>query len=104
MKKVEYYHLENGHSPFEDWIDELDAKIRLRVLSYIDRLAAGGSRKNVSALGEIFELKLQFGAGWRVYFGEYKKTIIILLLGGNKSTQNSDIVKAKSYWRSYEKK
>lgn len=73
--------------------------------AYIDRVAIGGGRKNIRALKDgLFEIKVDKGPGWRVYFGEDGKSIILLLLGGNKTDQNRDIKKAKEYWRMYAQK
>ena len=61
-----------------------------------------GGKKNIRALGDgVFEIKIKFGAGLRVYFAEEGKTILLLLAGGDKSTQKSDIKRAKKYWTEY---
>jgi putative addiction module killer protein len=78
-----------------------DRKTRNRLQARLDRLEVGnlGDHK---AVGEgIFELRLQFGAGHRIYFGEVDNTIILLLCGGDKSSQARDIERAKAYWREY---
>ena len=49
----------------------------------------------------MFELRLQFGPGYRIYFGEVDQTIVLLLCGGDKSSQARDIELAKVYWREY---
>jgi putative addiction module killer protein len=94
-------YIETGHSPFADWFDSLDAVTAARVDKYIRRLEAGnfGSAK---ALQEgISELKLDFGPGYRVYFGRDGKTIIILLGGGSKRRQSADIATAIERWKRY---
>ena len=102
MKLTKVLALDNGHEPFQDWIESLDFNTQARIHSYIDRVAAGGGKKNIKNLGDgVFEIKIDFGPGFRVYFGEDGKTIILLLIGGNKRTQTSDIKTAKSYWRTY---
>lgn len=99
MKKLEVFELPNGRAPFEDWLRALPENLRARVYSYINRIASGGSKKNIRALGEgVSEIKINLGPGFRVYFGEIENEIIILL-GGDKSSQASDIKKAKKYWR-----
>lgn len=93
--------IENESSPFADWFDALDAVTAARVDKYIRRLEAGnfGSAK---ALQEgISELKLDFGPGYRVYFGRDGKTIIILLGGGSKRRQFADIATAIERWKRY---
>ena len=102
MRKVEYLQLPNGHEPVRDWLMELDELTRNRIRAHIYRVAAGGGKKNIRALGDsIFEIKMKFGSGYRVYFAEQGKSIVLLLLGGDKGTQERDIEKAKTYWREY---
>jgi putative addiction module killer protein len=92
---------ESGHSPFADWFDSLDAVTAARVDKYIRRLEAGnfGAAK---ALNEgIFELRLDFGPGYRVYYGRDGKTIVILLGGGSKRRQSADIAVAIERWKEF---
>lgn len=103
-KKVIYYTLENGNSPFKDWLKKLDNLSRAIVVRFIQRVATGGARKSVKALKDgIFEIKITHGPGYRVYFAEDGNEIIILLVGGDKKTQTRDIDKAKEFWRNYGK-
>lgn len=100
MKRIEMFQLANGLVPFEDWILNLPEATRGRIYNYITRVAAGGSKKNIRSLGDgVFEIKIDHGPGYRVYFGEIENVIILLLLGGDKSTQRKDILMAKEYWR-----
>jgi len=102
MRTVEYLRLPSGHEPAREWLMELDLVTQQKVRAYIDRVAAGGGKKNIRALGDsIFEIKVKFGSGYRVYFAEEGKMILLLLLGGDKSTQQRDIEKAKTYWREH---
>ena len=103
-KKVIYYSLENGESPFENWLKKLDNLSRAIVVRFVQRVANGGAKKSIKALkGGIFEIKITHGPGYRVYFAEDGDEIIILLVGGDKKTQSRDIDKAKEYWRNYGK-
>ena len=87
------------------WIDRLDKSARAKVYTYVDRVAAGGAKKNVKALGDgVFEVKVHIGPGYRVYFGELGDAIILLLVGGDKSSQSRDVKIAKQYWRDYVQK
>lgn len=100
MKRIEMFQLSDGTVPFEDWINRLPKVLRGRIYQYINRVASGGSKKNVKSLGDnIFEIKIDTGSGYRVYFVELDNVIILLLLGGDKSTQKRDILIAKRYWR-----
>lgn len=101
LKRVGSFRFSNKQEPFDEWINDLDVTIQARIYAYIDRVAAGASRKNIKPLGSgVFEIILDFGPGYRVYFGE-TRNIIILLLGGNKGTQAKDIETAKIYWSTY---
>jgi putative addiction module killer protein len=77
---------------YQDWFNSLqDKQIKARILVRIDRLQDGNAG-DVAPVGEgISELRLHFGSGWRVYYTERNEKIIILLAGGNKSTQAKDI-------------
>ena len=94
-------YVESGKSPFAEWFDSLDAVAAARVDKYVRRLEAGnfGAAK---ALNEgVFELRLDFGPGYRVYYGRDGKTIIILLGGGSKRRQSADIAAAIERWKKF---
>jgi putative addiction module killer protein len=104
QKKVIYYAFRSGHSPFKDWLKRLDNLSRAIVIRFIQRVATGGAKKSVKALRDgIFEIKITYGPGYRVYFAEDGDKVILLLIAGDKKTQARDIQKAKEYWRSYGK-
>ncbi|MFM8270636.1 MAG: type II toxin-antitoxin system RelE/ParE family toxin [Pseudomonadota bacterium] len=105
MKLTQILQLDDGSEPFTEWLESLELRVQARVSAFIDRVALGGGKKNVRALGEgVYEIKIDIGPGYRVYFGEDGKRIILLLVGGDKGTQAKDIFTAKRYWRQYEKK
>ena len=92
---------EHGRAPFETWVLELDRQAQAKVTIALSRLERG-NMSNVEAVGEsVSELKLNWGPGYRVYFGQDGKTIIILLCGGTKKRQSQDIAAAKVRWASY---
>ena len=91
-----------GRSPFAEWFGDLDSVTAARVDRYIRRLESGnfGAAKVV---GEgVSELRLDFGPGYRVYFGRDGKTLIILLGGGSKRRQDADIAAAIARWKRYQ--
>lgn len=97
MKKIIFFEI-NGKMPVREWILSLkDKKTRDRILNRISRLLIGqyGDYKKID--NELSELRLKFGAGYRIYFSEINNVIILLLCGGDKSTQGRDIKKAKEY-------
>ncbi|RLA59030.1 MAG: type II toxin-antitoxin system RelE/ParE family toxin [Epsilonproteobacteria bacterium] len=101
-KRVIYLRLPNGKTPFQDWVLGLPLNIQLIIQSYIDRIARGGGKKNIRNIGDgVFEIKIKYGPGLRIYFAYQGKKIILLFLGGDKGSQKRDISLAKKYWRDY---
>ena len=104
-RDIKIYVTDLGDKPFNKWFNKLNTATATIVRKYIERVASGGSKKNIKSLQDgIFEIKINYGPGYRVYFAEEKKFILLLLVGGNKNSQQSDILKAKKYWRDYGKK
>lgn len=101
-KRVIVYATSEGKEPFTDWLNRLqDAMVRKRILVRVSRLQKG-NYGDYKIIGEgIKEARMFFGSGYRVYFGERGNDLIILLCGGDKSSQNKDIEKAKKYWQEY---
>lgn len=101
-KVIEYYVDTRDHRPFCDWLDVLsDAKAQALIQLRIDRLALGNFG-HFRPLGEgIFELKIDTGPGYRVYFGLTADQTALLLCGGDKRSQVRDIQRAKNYWKNY---
>lgn len=92
---------EQGRAPFEAWVLDLDSRAQAKVTVALDRLQRGNT-SNVKAVGEgVSELKLNWGPGYRVYFGQDGRTIVILLCGGIKKRQSHDIETAKARWADY---
>ena len=103
MKTTVRYVAAAGKEPFTEWLLGLrDRMVRARILIKIDRFAQGNV-SNVESVGEgVHELKINIGSGFRVYFGN-DDPLVILLAGGDKSSQSRDINKAKEYWNEYKK-
>lgn len=98
---IEYFRLPNGREPFREWFGSQSIAVRHRVRAYLDRLTSEGTKKNLKSIGDgILELKLTFGGGIRIYLVMNHDTTV-LLLGGNKGTQNSDIRKVKEWKKLY---
>jgi putative addiction module killer protein len=90
-----------GLSPFRRWFDDLDSIAASKVTAALYRLQYGNFSNVRSLGGGVSEYKIDFGPGYRVYFGKDGNTLVILLTGGTKKTQNKDIEKAKVYWQEY---
>jgi putative addiction module killer protein len=86
--------------PFEKWMESLkDATTRHRIRTRLDRVEMGNLGVHEPVGDGVYELKFDFGSGYRVYFGEMEDIFIILLCGGDKSSQVKDIKTAKMYWK-----
>jgi len=100
--QIELYETKEGKIPFSIWLKSLkDSKARARIRVRIDRLKRGNFGDSKSVGEGVYELRLDYGPGYRVYFGKVGLTIVLLLRGGDKSTQTADIRKAKTYWHDY---
>jgi putative addiction module killer protein len=93
-----------GRSPFGLWFERLDATAAAKVTVAITKLQMGNHSNVKSVGGGIAEFKIDFGPGYRLYFGKDGNKLIILLCGGDKKTQSRDIEKARKYWQDYKRK
>lgn len=100
-KTVIVYKTQGDEEPFTEWLFSLRDKItRHRIETRIDRIGQGnyGDYKRFQG---IIELRLDFGKGYRLYCGEDGDMLVVLLIGGDKGSQDKDIKKASEYWRDY---
>lgn len=94
---------DKGKSPFEEWFNHLNTQAAAKITTSLYRLEQGNT-SNAKGVGEgVFELKVDFGPGYRIYFGYKDNTIIILLGGGTKQRQQNDIKQAKERRKYYKK-
>jgi putative addiction module killer protein len=98
---VREYVEDSGRIPFRYWLNELDEATRARVQARILRFETGnlGDHKDVGA--GVLEARLDFGPGYRVYFGRKGRELVLLLLGGDKGSQKKDIKLAREFWSRY---
>lgn len=104
MIEVREYLDPRGRSPYRDWLVRLDVVARAQITTSVLRLENGNFSQSKSIGAGVSELRLDFGPGYRVYFGGDGETLIILLGGGTKKRQNSDIEAAKSLWLEYKRR
>ncbi len=102
---LQYQTLE-GRRPMEQWLNELkfDRPAFAAIQTRIDRLERGLTSDWKRVGGGVFEIRVDYGPGYRIYFGRDAATLVILLCGGSKRTQSRDIRLAKQYWSDYEKR
>ena len=104
MVEVREYGDALGRIPYRDWIVQLDTTARVRIITAVLRMEHGnlGMAKGVGS--GVFELRLDFGPGYRVYFGKDGERLVILLGGGSKKRQQRDIAAAHALWADYKKR
>jgi len=98
-KNLRNYITLSGKNPFSEWLSKLDPSTRVRVRRRLDRVELGNFGDHEPVGEGVYELRLFFGPGYRIYYAEYDDTIVILFCAGHKGTQVKDIKLAKSYWR-----
>lgn len=101
---VAQYERENGVCPFAEWFDALDPRAAAKVRAAIARMEAG-NLSDSKAVGEgVWERRLHFDAGYRLYFGRDGQQLIVLLTGGTKRRQQADVDEAKLLWAEYKRR
>jgi putative addiction module killer protein len=101
---VREYLTGDGVSPFSKWRGMLDVQTRVRIDRVVERFVDGnlGDHKSVGA--GVMETRINFGPGYRIYYGRDGDTILILLAGGSKRSQDKDIQNAKERWKDYKER
>jgi len=101
MLEIRYYVAAGGRQPFAAWFADLEPAARAKVTRAIARLEQGNV-SYVKSVGEgVLEYRIDFGPGYRVYFGRDGEALVILLTGGTKKRQQRDIDAAHACWQDY---
>jgi putative addiction module killer protein len=101
MIDIREYLDRGGRSPFREWRGQLNVEARRKVTTALYRVGLGNF-SNVKGVGAgVFECRINFGPGYRVYFGKDGEQIVILLGGGTKQHQQNDIRLALERWEDY---
>ena len=105
LKEVAFYEDSDGTQPFRAWFDGLrDKRTQAKIQARIDRVKLGNFGY-CEPVGEgVLELKIDYGPGFRVYFGQIGGQLVILLCGGDKGTQRRDIKTAHEYWADHRRR
>ena len=102
MIEIRRYVTRTGKDVFGDWLSRLaDTQAKARILVRIDRLAVGNFGDSKQLRGGISELRIDWGPGYRVYYALVGRTCVLLLCGGDKRKQSTDIQRAIEYLRDY---
>ncbi len=104
-REVLIYQTRDGRAPYEEWLSSLKdrtvvAKVRVR----IDRLRLGNVGDCRFVGRGVYELKIDYGPGYRLYLAQEGKRVVLLLCGGDKRTQQKAIKNAQQYWADYRRR
>jgi putative addiction module killer protein len=104
MLEIREYLDERGESPFGEWFQRLNAPAAARITTALIRIGQGNLSNAKSVGGGVMEHRVDFGPGYRVYFGNDGQTQVILLAGGTKTRQQKDIETARLRWQDYRRR
>src|SRR3954452_21206130 len=93
-----------GRSPFAGWFDSLDPQAAAKVAVALTRIELGNLSNVKTVGGGVLEYRIDFGPGYRIYFGRYGNELVVLLAGGTKSRQQRDIAAAEARWADYRRR
>jgi putative addiction module killer protein len=101
MVEVREYLDQAGHSPFADWSDRLNREAAAKVATALARIQQGNFSNAKGVGAGVYEYRIDFGPGYRIYFGKDGETLVILVGGGTKKRQQNDINLALECWKNY---
>lgn len=105
MYDIRHYLTSTGKNPFEEWLDSIkDCRTAARIAARIARLAVGNFGDCKPLRDGIWELRIDWGPGYRVYYAMSGRTCVLLLCGGDKRRQSADISRAIAYWNDYQQR
>ena len=98
---IREYITPDGKNPFRDWLKSLNMTVQARIQARVLRFESGNLGDHKTVGGGVWEARLDFGPGYRLYFGRIGGAVILLLAGGDKASQSKDIAAAKHYWNDF---
>ena len=104
MIEIREYVDSEGHSPYARWFNRLNARAAAKVATALVRMEQGNLSSVKGIRTGVFECRINFGPGYRVYFGKDGNTLIVLVGGGTKKRQQNDIEAARALWREYKQR
>ena len=105
MYQITDYLTEDGRDPMKEWLASLaDRQARGRILTRVQRMAAGNFGDCKPLAGGVWELRIDHGPGYRVYYTRAGKELVLLLIGGDKRKQQADIDTALEYWENWNRR
>jgi putative addiction module killer protein len=104
-RELEIYVTAEGRAPFIEWLDSLgDLRGRETIRARLNRILLGNFGDSRSVGEGVEELRIDFGPGYRVYYGQAGSKVVLILCGGDKSTQTQDVIQAKRYWKDHQER
>ena len=104
-RDIRNYQTADGKDPFAKWLDSLRDMLAIDKIEKRLKRVQLGNLGDYRSVGEgVFKFRINYGSGYRIYFGQIGSEIILLLCAGDKSTQEQDIQTAKKYWEDYERR
>ena len=105
MYEIRHYLTASGKDPFEEWLESLkDAKAEARIVARVARLAVGNFGDCKPLRDGVWDLRIDFGPGYRVYYAISGRTRVLLVCGGDKRRQSADVARAVEYWNDYQRR
>ena len=99
------YQMADGRDPFKEWLANLaDRQARARVAVRVQRMAAGNFGDHKPLSDGVWELRIDHGPGYRVYYAQAGRRVLLLLIGGDKRRQQADIETAVRYWQDWQRR
>ncbi len=104
MNEIHHYLLPDGQDIFINWLEKLkDTTAKIAIVRRINRIELGNFGDHKFCRDGVSELRVDIGAGYRIYYAISGKQIVLLLCGGDKRTQSADINRACKYWQDWQK-
>jgi putative addiction module killer protein len=98
---IREYVAPQGKNPFREWLKNLDMRIQARVQARVLRFESGNLGDHKNLWDGVWEARLDFGPGYRLYFARDGNAVILLLAGGDNASQSKDVTAAKRYWQDF---
>lgn len=104
MFEIRHYITDDGRDVYADWRDEVkDIKAKIAIDRRVYRLELGNFGDHKPCRDGVWELRIDVGPGYRVYYAQAGKTVVLLLCGGSKRSQDADIALACAYWKDWQR-
>ena len=105
MLEIRHYVTVDGKDPYQQWFDSLrDPRVKIQILRRINSIELGNLGDHKFCRDGVWELRLDQGPGYRVYYAKSGQQVILLLSGGDKRRQTADIEQAVQYWQDWQRR